>query len=51
MRPMLTASADEAVLPSAWTYNETGRLSSAIDAAKASQSREIRADLDRLAMT
>ena len=51
MRPMLTASADEAVPPSAWTFNETGRLSSVIEAAKVSHNRdEIRTDLDRLAV-
>jgi hypothetical protein len=40
MRPMLTASADEAPPPSAWTFNKMGRLLSAIEAARAWDNRE-----------
>ena len=52
MRLMLTASADEAVPPSAWTFNEIGRLSSVIEARNESAhlgaALDPRADLSRL---
>ena len=50
MRPTLTASADETVPPSAWTSNETRTTVVRHRGCQGlAQSREIRADLDRLA--
>ena len=51
MRPMLTASADEAVPPSAWTSNEIWVTVVRHRSYKGlGQSREIWADVDRIAM-
>ena len=41
MSPMLTVSADEAVPPFARNCNETGRLSSVIEASRVSHNREM----------